>query len=82
MVATVAAAAGLEAGADAALLKGSTPRELAAAIGALARDAALAHRLIESGHALLARSHDPAAIAARWFTLYREVSTRRPAAPR
>jgi hypothetical protein len=72
VVATTAAAAGLETGADAALLRKDTPAELAVAIETLAHDPDLREQLAAEGRRLLALRHDPKAIAGRWLEVYRE----------
>jgi hypothetical protein len=74
VVATPAAAAGLEAGASAGYLSGATPGELADAVRALRADAGLAARLTDAGRAVLATRHDPAAIGERWMDLYRSLA--------
>jgi hypothetical protein len=74
VVATTTAAAGLEAGADAALLQEAAPAELAVTVETLAHDPDLRERLVSEGRRLLAVRHDPKAIAARWLELYREAA--------
>ena len=74
VVATEAAAAGLEKGAEMALLRESDPAALALAIETLAHDPDYREALVGAGHRQLALHHDPAAIGARWLELYRYVA--------
>lgn len=64
VVATPAAASGLEARDGDALLLASTPSDFATAIAALAADPARGRRLVDGGRALLAARHRPADVAA------------------
>jgi len=82
VVTTREAASGLEEGAGTALLEGTGALEMAEAIAALHRDPAGARRLVDAGRRLLARHHDPAAIAERWLELYATISADRGAAVR
>ncbi|HEX2465462.1 MAG TPA: glycosyltransferase family 4 protein [Thermoanaerobaculia bacterium] len=74
VVATEAAAAGLEDGAESALLRESDPAALALAIEKLAHDPDRRKALVVAGRRQLARHHDPSAIGARWLELYRYVA--------
>ena len=74
VVATDAAAAGLENGAEKALLRESDPAALALAIETLAHDPDQREALVGAGRRQLELHHDPAAIGARWLDLYRYVA--------
>ncbi len=74
VVATEAAAAGLEDGAEDAVVRESDPAALALAIETLARDPNRRQALVAAGRRTLERHHDPPAIGARWLELYRSVA--------
>lgn len=74
VVATPAAAAGLDASDGVELLLAESAADFARAIGRLAEDAELRGRLVQSGRALLARRHDPANAARALEGIYRELA--------
>lgn len=74
VVATPAAAAGLEAEDGRELLLARDGPEFAAALGRLAAEPGLAAALVAAGRALLARRHDPDRVAARLGEIYAEVA--------
>jgi glycosyltransferase involved in cell wall biosynthesis len=75
VVATTVAARGLAEGAEDALLRADSARELVAALRRLARPGE-AERLCAAGRSVLRERHDPSAIAARLEELLREVAQR------
>jgi glycosyltransferase involved in cell wall biosynthesis len=81
VVATTAAAAGLEDGDGPALLQEDAAAELASTFESLAHDPDLRESLEREGRRILALRHDPAKIGARWLELYRETSSGPVAAP-
>lgn len=76
IVATPAAAAGLDRGTEDALALGATPDALVDAIVRLAGDAGERARLVAAGRAALRAHHDPAAIAVRLGRVYAEAVRR------
>ncbi len=72
-VATPAAAAGLDPGAERALAIAADPDTLADALVALAADASARARLVAAGAAFLRTYHDPATVAAALAGAYAEV---------
>jgi SAM-dependent methyltransferase len=73
-VATPQAAAGLEEGFAAALLRETAPAAFAAAVESLASDGYPREGLVSEGRRLLAHQHDPTAIGVRWLEIYREAA--------
>jgi hypothetical protein len=73
-VATPQAAAGLEEGFAAALLRETAPAAFAAAVESLASDGYPREGLVSEGRRLLAHHHDPTAIGVRWLEIYREAA--------
>jgi hypothetical protein len=78
VVATPAAAAGLDATHGQELLIAEMGEPLANALVALARDPALRERLVRSGRELLRRRHDPGPLRARLLACYAAVAAAAP----
>jgi len=78
VVATPAAAAGLDVRDGEELLIASDPRGFAAAIHRLHVDRSFAHRSVDAGRVLLRVRHDPARIASELARIYAEVAHRWP----
>ena len=74
VVATSAAAAGLDPGAADALVVADGPDALADALAALARDADARARLVAAGRAFLCMHHDPPTVAAALGRVYADVA--------
>ena len=72
VVATGAAASGLDARHEAELLVADTPEAIAVAIGRVANDSALARSLVAAGRARLAVRHDPHRVAQAMIRIYDE----------
>jgi hypothetical protein len=82
VVASPAAAAGLDAGDGRELLLAEGAAGFAAAFSRLDREPGLAGRLVAAGRAALAARHDPGAVADRLLALYASAGAgRRPGAP-
>jgi hypothetical protein len=73
VVASPAAAAGLETSHDEGFLLAETPAEWVSAIRRLADDPALGARLVAGGREVLRRSHQPSQVAARWTAWLEEL---------
>lgn len=76
VVATVEAAAGLDRGADEALLIAGDASQFARAVQRLHRDSDLRHRLVTQGRSLLKRIHDPHRAQEQLLAVYRGVRER------